>query len=288
ISMFMGQIVEAGEQIELALKAFNESSEDDRLAARAAGQDAGVADLALMSWTLWLLGRPDTAAKRIEAALHRAESIAHPHTRAYACYYAAVLYALRGELQVAQKHAEQCLDLSETHGFRQWHGLARAVKGICQSQGAASAAAVDDVKAAVDEYRSGGYQLGITALYVLLCPVLLQRGQSEEALEIIERGLAIVRDNSERIFAAELMRLRAGAVTNADERLVLLESAAATAKEQQARALELRAVSDLAQLRASHGEREKARDLLKPLLLWFDEGQDTRDLKTAAGLLASL
>ena len=97
ICMFMGHIVEAAARIERAFDAFNSSSEEDRLTARAAGQDAGVADLALLSWTLWLLGQPDSAAARIEAALQRAEAIAHPHSQAYACYYAAVLYALRGE-----------------------------------------------------------------------------------------------------------------------------------------------------------------------------------------------
>src|SRR6185312_4827053 len=109
ICMFMGDIVKAGERIERAYDAFNSSSEEHRLAARAAGQDAGVADLALLSWTLWLLGQPDAAAARIEAALQRAETIAHPHSQAYAHYYAAVLYALRGEFAVAQQHAERCL-----------------------------------------------------------------------------------------------------------------------------------------------------------------------------------
>src|SRR5262249_16442518 len=86
ILMFMGQIVEAGHMIERAFDVFNASSEGDQLAARAAGQDAGVADLALMSWTLWLLGKPDTAVKRINDALQRADSIGHPHTQAYANY----------------------------------------------------------------------------------------------------------------------------------------------------------------------------------------------------------
>ncbi|WP_247403445.1 MULTISPECIES: hypothetical protein [unclassified Bradyrhizobium] len=61
IRLFMGQITGAQEAIERAFEAFEASSEEDRLAARVAGQDAGVADLALMSWPLWLLGRDDTA-----------------------------------------------------------------------------------------------------------------------------------------------------------------------------------------------------------------------------------
>ena len=47
ILMFMGRIVEAAQTIERAYEAFNNSSEEDRLAARAAGQDAGVARFGL-------------------------------------------------------------------------------------------------------------------------------------------------------------------------------------------------------------------------------------------------
>ena len=296
ISMFMGQIVDAGEQIERALAAFNKSSEQDRLAARTAGQDAGVADLALMSWTLWLLGQPDTAVQRIEAALQRAEGIGHPHTQAYACYYAAVLYALRGEPDLAKTQAERCLDLSESHGFRQWHGLARAIKGICRTRPDESSGALDDVKATVEEYRSAGYQLGITALYVLLCPVLMlrQQQQFEEALEILERGLSIVRDNSERIFAAELLRLKAQALRQAsipgtqDQPESLLESALATAREQRAKSLELRAARDLAEIWMAQGKRAEARGVLAPICAWFKEGEATRDLGEARRLLGTL
>src|SRR5499427_5727045 len=61
ILMFMGRIVEAREDLERAIEMFGASEEADRLAARAAGQDAGVAMLALNAWVFWLLGRVDEA-----------------------------------------------------------------------------------------------------------------------------------------------------------------------------------------------------------------------------------
>ena len=101
IRLFMGHLGGAREAIERALEAFDASSEEERLAARAAGQDAGVADLALMSWPLWLLGHADTAITRIGGAIQRADAISHPHSQAYACYYASILHALRGEFLTA-------------------------------------------------------------------------------------------------------------------------------------------------------------------------------------------
>jgi hypothetical protein len=61
ILLFMGRSVEAREAIEGALEVFNASAETDQMAARAAGQDAGVAILGLTSWVLWILGHVDTA-----------------------------------------------------------------------------------------------------------------------------------------------------------------------------------------------------------------------------------
>ena len=289
--MFMGKIVEAGEMIERAFDAFNDSSEDDRFAARAAGQDAGVADLALMSWTFWLLGQPDRAVNSIDAALQRADTIGHPHSLAYACYYASVLYALCGRPDIAQTHAEKCLNLSKLHGFRQWHGLSRAIRGICATMIDKSSAPLDDITAALAEYRNAGYELGITALYVLLCPVLLLHDHIDGALEIIERGFAAVNGNSEKIFESELYRLKASAVrrtSSADASAqsdAILELALGKAKEQNAKSLELRISHDLAKSWLSHGKREQARDLLIPICDWFEEGEGKRDLREARALL---
>src|SRR6202000_2520152 len=119
VHLFMGHLTGAYEVIGRAVEAFDASSEEDRLAARAAGQDAGVADLALLSWTLWLLGQADTAMTRIGGAIQRADTINHPHSQAYACYYASILHALRGEFVAAQRYAERCIALSEEHGFQQ-------------------------------------------------------------------------------------------------------------------------------------------------------------------------
>jgi predicted ATPase/class 3 adenylate cyclase len=293
IRLFMGHFTGAREVIERAVEAFEASSDEDRLAARAAGQDAGVADLALMSWALWLLGHADAAITRMDSAILRADAIRHPHSQAYACYYASILHALRGELLLAQGYAERCIALSEEHGFRQWR-LAPAIRGICVALLDPSSSALEEIRAALDEYRGAGYQLGITGLYVLLCPALLSSHKYEAALDLIEQGLATANRNSERIFEAELYRLKARAllVRGAPEARIeaqsLLDQALTTARSQHAKALELRATKDLAALWIDQGRRQEALDFLAPIYAWFTEGFDTQDLKVAKALLDQL
>jgi tetratricopeptide (TPR) repeat protein len=288
----MGRIVEARKELERAVEMFAACEEADRLAARAAGQDAGVAMLAFAAWVLWILGQVDEAVARMAAALERADAIQHAHTHAYAWYYASVLHAVRGEPAIAKSYAERCLTISEQQGFRQWLGLARAVRGICAAVLDASAGRLDEVKTTLDEYQRAGYQLGLTAQFVLLCPALLLRNEPEAALEVIDHGLTIVRHNSERFFEAELYRLKARALLMRGapdaEAESLLDEALRTARSQQARSLELRAATDLARLWMNQGKRAEARVVLSSIYGRFTEGFDTQDLKNANTLLGEL
>jgi predicted ATPase/class 3 adenylate cyclase len=292
ILFFLGRIVEAREAIGRAVEVFGASEEADRLAARAAGQDAGAAMLALLSWVLWVLGQTDEAVTRMAAALERADAVNHAHTQAYALYYASVLHALRGEPAIAQAYAERCLAISEQHGFRQWLGLSHAIRGLCAAALDASGSPLDEVKSALDEYQRAGYQLGITAQFVLLCPALLNRNEPEAAQEVIDQGLSIVNHNGERFFEAELYRLKAGMLLMRGapdaEVEALLDQALRTARGQQARSLELRAATDLAKLWMKQGNRAEARGVLSPIYARFSEGLDTRDLKEAKAVLAQL
>ncbi len=284
ILLFMGRVVDA-----IAL--FTASSEGDRLAARAAGQDAGAAGLALSSWSLWILGHVDQAVARAAAALQRAEAIEHPHTQAYACYYASVLHALRGDWATAHRLAERCHALSKEHGFRQWRSLSCALRGISMAVLDPLSRTLGEVRGAFQEYRGSGYQLGVTALDVLLCAALLLRSEPEPALELIEQGLSTASRNSERIFEAELYRLKARGLILRDgpdgglEPESLLDQALRTARSQQARSLELRAARDLAALWMDRGRRDAALGLLTPVFAGFTEGFDTQDLKEAKAVL---
>ena len=60
------------------------------------------------------------------------------------------------------------------------------------------------------------------------------------------------------------------------------------ARQQGARALELRAATSLGRLWHRQGRRPEARDLLEPVYAWFTEGFDTADLAEARQLAETL
>jgi tetratricopeptide (TPR) repeat protein len=289
--LFLGRVPDAQREAKRAVELFGVSNEEERLAARAAGQDPGAAGLSVLSWVLWILGQPDAAIVQIAAAQQRAETVQHPHTSAYVFYYASILYALRREPAIAHRLADRCLALSEEHGFQQWRGLSHTIRDVCAIM--VEPATRQWAKGRIDEYCGAGYRLGITAPYVLLCYALLCRHQTDLALDIIERGLSFCAVNGENFLEAEFCRLKArviqsnGSEPNAAAQS-LLDTALTIARRQGARQLELRAARDLAELWRKQGQRTEARNLLAGVYGSFTEGFKTLDLKEARALLDEL
>ena len=292
--LLTGHLDKAQDRCQRAVEIFDASDEVERLATRAAGQDAGVAGLALMSWALWAAGYSDAAVARINLSLDRADSIGHPHTQAYACYYASIVYALRREASIAIQYAERCHELSVAHGFGHWRSLSFLVQGICTSLLDPSSEALDAVQTELEALRVRGYQMGITALYVLQCEALLQRHQFARTNAAIAEALETVHRTEEQLFEAELYRLQAeahlGELGRTDSIRVhsILTNAITTAGRQGAKLLELRAATSLARLWCEQGQPSEARKLLAPICAWFTDGFDTADLTEAKALLEGL
>jgi predicted ATPase/class 3 adenylate cyclase len=290
----MGRLTAGRDLTERSVAAFDASDEAERRSAGASGQDAKAASLAVMSWALWALGYADTAIARMTAALERADAIAHPHTQAYVSYYASILYALRGAAMLANRQAERCFTLSQERGFGHWSRPSRIVLETCASLLDPSSCAIEDAQGELNDLRRTGYQMGITALHVVVCEALALQHLSEPMIEVVAQGLATVGRTDERFLHAELYRLKALALlargtAEADtEAQNLLGEALSTARQQGARALELRAATSLARLHRDQGRRTEARDLLVPVYGWFTEGFDTHDLRDAKMLLDEL
>jgi predicted ATPase len=123
------------------------------------------------------------------------------------------------------------------------------------------------------------------------CGVRLYYSGTNLRLEVIDQGLLTASHNSERIFEAELYRLKARVVLarrapNAQtDAQSLIYQALKTARHQNTRSLEFRAARDLAELWIAQGRRVEAFDLLAPIHASFTEGFDTQDLREGTALL---
>src|SRR5262249_14291856 len=74
--------------------------------------DPGVWCLAYAGLTLWLLGYPDQALERVNAALTLAQHLEHPFTLARGLYWTTLLHQLRREWQVVSARAETAITVA--------------------------------------------------------------------------------------------------------------------------------------------------------------------------------
>jgi predicted ATPase len=118
-------------------------------------------------------------------------------------------------------------------------------------------------------------------------------GQIEEGLHTVEEALAHVDRTGERLWEAELHRLKGKLLCRhtaapAAEVETCFQQALAVARGQGAKWWELRAAMSLSRLWQRQGKRAEARQLLAEVYGWFTEGFDTADLQEAKALLDEL
>jgi predicted ATPase len=130
-----------------------------------------------------------------------------------------------------------------------------------------------------------------SAFLGVLGDLLRFAGRLDEGLAAVAEGFQHAERTLEHGYIPELHRAR-GQLLQAKGDLAGAEAefrrAMETAGREQARSLELRAATALANLLAAGRRRDDARAVLEPVYGWFTEGHTTMDLTAAGNTLASL
>jgi predicted ATPase len=129
-------------------------------------------------------------------------------------------------------------------------------------------------------------------IYPTLAEAYLAPGRTNEGLQAVSHGIAILEENQARIAEPELHRLNGKLMLLAGNASGEPESsfrrAIEIARGQGAKWFELRATNELARLLMQQNRRNEGRAMLSEIYGWFTEGFDTTDLKDAKALLDEL
>jgi DNA-binding SARP family transcriptional activator len=241
---------------------------------------------------LWLLGYPQAALRRGLEAVRLAAELAQPFNQAVAQAYLAMLQQFCADAATAREYASQALAITTEYKapyYRAWSAILAAYGLACELPGAAHIA---QLRQAIAEFKATGARIRLPYYLGLLAQVCGRAGRAEEGLAALDEGIGEARAHNERWWDAELRRLRgelllaSGAGTHEAEAAFL--GAIKVARVQQARALELRAATSLAQLWLAQRRDAEARRLITGSYSWFTEGFDTPDLQAAHALLADI
>jgi predicted ATPase len=257
------------------------------------GQDPAVYCRGFAAWATWMLGYSDQALDGINEALTLAQELDHPFSLGFALTVGTTLRQFRQEAQAVREDAEALIALSTERGFAFWLAHGKILRGWAVTAQGEGAEGIAQMRQGLVAYRATGAELDRLYFLSLLAEGYEKAGQPEEGLTMLGEALATVDDTWERIWEAELHRLKGKLLLMQEGQRVgeaeeCFQKALDIARRQKAKSLELRAAISLSRLWQKQGKQEEAHHLLVEIYGWFTEGFDTADLKEAKVLLEEL
>lgn len=243
----------------------------------------------------WLRGFPDDAARIVAKTIEQALSLDHTLSLVNSLGQGACLVALlNGDLQAAEAYAVLMEEHCARHGIVLWQAWGRCFSGAVLVRRGDVAEGLRRMQCELTDQQATRRSPRYMVLLGELAAALGTSGEYREALEAIDEALERAEHDEERWYLPELMCIKG--------RILLLESgpgaeeaaqsqflqALASARQQEALSLELRAATALARLRASSGRASQARAELLPVFERFTQGSATADLRAARTLLDQL
>jgi len=284
----MGELHLAREHLEKAISLYD--PERDRPLGHV---DAGVNCRSWVAYTLWTLGYPDQALKRINESLTLARGRSHPFSLAFAEMFAGFVHKFRREARAGQETAERVLAISVERGFTAFLGAATLMRGWAMAAQGRNEEGIAQIQEGLAGVRASGIELGRPPYHTALADACREAGRLDDGLAAVTEAQAVADQHEERAYEPEIHRVRGELLLRQDhsnpaEAESCFQRAIEIARKQSAKSWELRATTSLARLLTKQGKRAEALAMLADIYGWFTEGFDTADLKEAKALLDEL
>ncbi len=272
-----------------------DSALHDTFALLLGGSNFGVGSYGLNVWNLFALGFSDQAKESSRLGLELARKLNHPLSESLAGLCAACAHQMRGEHAEARDHANSGAGLAAEKGLVQyilWNNVPLYAARFELGEGE-TAENISGIVESINACRKIDSNLFNPFWQSLLARAYHQNGQINEGLITIAEALAEVAKTDERLWEAELLRIKGQLLLEGDSTNVLeaessFRKSIEVAQSQNAKGWELRAVTNLAGLWFDQGNGDDARELLLPVYNWFTEGFESADYVAAKALLDEL
>jgi len=286
----LGEFAQVREQCKQVIRLCD--SERQRSQVLLYGTDALGVSRIIEACALWHLGYPDQAVKMSNEGLARAQELSHPFNLAYAFFFNANVHQFRREVQAVRERAEALIQFATEKGYPLWKAWGTFLHGWALVEQGDRNEGIAQLRQALEDCSSMEILMFPTYSLALLAEAHSKAGQAKEGLIVLGEALERAHKSGERLHEAELYRINGelllmqGAAEPKGEEC--FHQALEVARDQNAKALELRAAMSLSRLWQKQGKKEDARTLLGEIYGWFTEGFETADLKEAKVLLEAL
>jgi predicted ATPase/DNA-binding winged helix-turn-helix (wHTH) protein len=255
-----------------------EVGEHADMAARFGNHDVGACGRAFHAVALALHGDLEAARAASRAAIRLTEELGHPFSQAHVLLLASMLHQIIREPTSAQLYADRSVRLATEHGFAIMKAWASCIAGWAIVVNGDYATGIAGIRAALGAAQATGTKGFQPFYFAVLADACLLAGRIPEGLAAVHSGLEAARSANERFYEAELLRLEgelAHSGNTATERCAaLFDRAIEIAKHQEARLLELRALTSLVR---SGVAQPRAGELLARVAVVLEQLTPTRD-----------
>jgi predicted ATPase len=238
---------------------------------------------------LFMLGYPAAALTKSTEFLASARRISDPFAVVDALNTDARLHMLVRDTQAVMTRVREISSIANEYEIAYLIPFTTFLRGWALTSDGRYEEAIPDIERAIGGVKSA-IAVGNPWMLGVLAEAYGKSGRPQEGLDAVRKGLASVEEGNERIFEAELDRIKGELLLmrDGDEAQACFQTALDVSRRQSAKSLELRATMSLARLLDKRGERNEARVMLAEIYNWFTEGFDTADLKDAKALLDEL
>ena len=205
-SLCLGQFDIALEHFQTGVKLYDPSQHADH--ALVYGQDPGVVCLSWEAAALWFLGHPSQALEKSREALTLARRLNYPYSLAYALGCASVFHQLRRDEARTHTQAEETIQLSEEQGFALWSAAGHILKGWALVARSQSEEGIAEIHNGLTAWQTTGAGFFQSYGFALLPEAYREAGKLDEGLAAVDGAFAIVEYRGERLWEAELYRLK--------------------------------------------------------------------------------
>ena len=284
---YLGNVAESRTHLERAVELYDAPTHHPHVFMY--GKDPGAVAMVHLSGAEWLMGDSDRGMATADAARALSETWVHPFSALWTGVGQAFGHQVRGDAPAVAKVAEWIVNESVKQVFPNWLAQGQVFLGWASSAMGETSRGIEMMRGGLQLWEMTGAELFRTYLLSLLADGLRMSGDAEGSLEVVDSALAVADRTGERLWEAELHRMRGDLLlkTTSDaaaadaEHLTALEQALARGQP----ALELRAATSRARRLRAGGDDDAAEALLRRVVLQFEGQSETRDISAARAML---
>jgi predicted ATPase len=178
------------------------------LAMQFTGSDPCVNLLTYMTFTFWFLGFPEKARACLRSALKLSNELSHPMSRLFALNTVNWLHSLSGEVEAVLEGAPKAIALAAELLSGSFVALGTIFQGWATAKIDQEKQGIIALHQGLTQCHDTGLESGRTFFLGLLADACQTKGDVAEGLRAIAEALAMAKKTGERMYEAELFRLK--------------------------------------------------------------------------------